>query len=183
MSSQATLIASLTTPDDLARLESLAGEADVLEVRADLLDEVAVARLRDAFPGELLYTLRSRSEGGEGESDRGRRRTRLLAAAEAGYDLVDLEADRDLDAALLAALPESQRLISWHGPALDLEGLRERTRALVSTPARWYKLVPAAAEPADGFAVLALLHGLGRRDLIAFAGGEAAAWTDRKSVV
>lgn len=174
---RATLIASLTTPDDLARVESLAGEADVLEVRADLLGEVAVARLRDAFPGELLYTLRSRSEGGEGESDPGQRRARLLAAAEADYDLVDLEADRDLDTALLAALPESRRLMSWHGPRLDLDGLRERTRAVVSTPARWYKLVPAAAEPADGFAVLALLHGLGRSDLIAFTGGEAAAWT------
>lgn len=177
MSSRATLIASLTAPDDLDRLASLAGAADVLEVRADLLGDVAAARLRDEFPGELLFTLRSRSEGGAGETDPAARRARLLAAAKAGYDLVDLEADRDLDPALLAALPEPRRLISWHGPRLDLGGLRERTRALVSTPARWYKLVPAAAEPADGFAVLALLHGLGRSDLIAFAGGQAATWT------
>lgn len=177
MPSRATLIASLTTPDDLARVESLTGEADVLEVRADLLGEVAIARLRDAFPGELLYTLRSRSEGGEGESDPKLRRARLLAAAEAGYDLIDLEADRDLDATLLAALAESRRLISWHGPTLDLDGLRERTRAVVSTPARWYKLVPAAAEAADGFPVLALLRGSTRSDLIAFASGEMAAWT------
>lgn len=174
---RATLIASLTTPDDLARVESLAGEADVLEVRADLIGDVAIARLRDGFPGRLLFTLRSRSEGGEGETDPAARRARLLAAAEAGYDLVDLEADRDLDATLLAALAESRRLISWHGPALDLDGLRERTRALVSTPARWHKLVPAAAEAADGFPVLALLHSLGRSDLIAFASGEGAAWT------
>lgn len=175
--SRAILIASLTTPDDLARLGSLAGAADVLEVRADRLGDVPVARLRDGFPGELLYTLRSRAEGGDGESDPATRRARLLAAAEAGYDMVDLEADRDLDTTLLAALAEPRRLISWHGPTLDLDGLRERTRALVSAPARWHKLVPAAAEAADGFAVLALLHGLGRRDVIAFASGEAAAWT------
>ncbi|MGH9380470.1 MAG: type I 3-dehydroquinate dehydratase, partial [Thermoanaerobaculia bacterium] len=171
------MIASLTSPDDLARLESLAGYADMLEVRADLLGDLAVDRLRDGFPGGLLFTLRSRAEGGQGETAPALRHERLLAAAEAGYDLVDLEADRDLDPALLSRLPESRRLISWHGPAVELDGLRERFRALVSTPARWYKLVPAAHEPGEEFAVLALLRGLRRRDVIAFAAGEAAAWT------
>ena len=105
----------VATLGDLAQLEMLdqlpRGAASWLEVRADLLGDVDVATLRDRFPGELLYTLRSRAEGGAGENDPALRRSRLERAAE-HYDLVDFEIDRDVDAA--HAVPVSRRLLSWH---------------------------------------------------------------------
>ncbi|HSC20786.1 MAG TPA: type I 3-dehydroquinate dehydratase, partial [Solirubrobacterales bacterium] len=93
---RATLVATLTA----APAEALAelGAAAWLEVRADFAPELAhdPAALRRRFPGKLLlYTLRSRAEGGGFEATAERRRRRILDAAPA-FDLVDLEAERDL---------------------------------------------------------------------------------------
>lgn len=180
-SPRATLIASLTTldGDDLPPLPS---EVDVLEVRADLLGNGEAEspdpdRLRSQFGGRLLYTLRSRDEGGRFGGGAAARAERLVRAAEAGFDLVDLEGDRDLSAELLAAIPPERRVISWHGPAMSFEKLRKVFRRLSGTPARWYKLIPGTRQPGDELAPLKLLEALERDDVIAFATGEMGRWT------
>jgi len=146
-------------------------------VRADLTGDLDPAALRGRFAGGLLYTLRSRAEGGRGESEPAARRERLLAAAAAGWDLIDLEGERDLDPGLLEHLPAERRLISWHGPGETLPELQRRFAAMAATPARLYKLVPTASQPGEALPPLQLLAALGRRDLIAFAGGSQGAWT------
>lgn len=180
-----TLVATLTTPpsaagdpdgdEELRDLE--ARGVGYLEVRADLLgDDLDPTRLRERFAGGLVYTLRSKAEGGRGTNDREKRRDRLVAAAEL-YDLVDLEFDRDLEADLLVEIPPEKRLISWHGPATHLTGLKQRFEQMARTRARFYKMIPYAAQSGDEIPCLALLHDLRRDDLICFAAGDIGSWT------
>ena len=174
----ATLIASLVEPprSDGADVAALAGRADWLEVRADRVGDLDADWLRERFPGRLLYTLRSRAEGGEFEGSRERRRPRLTEST-AGYDLIDFEGDRDLGDDLLDAIPAERRLISWHGAPADLAALRARFEHLARTPAAFYKLVPTALHSGEELAPLALLAELGRSDVVAFAAGSSGAWT------
>lgn len=175
---RATIVATAADRSALepARLVELAGQVDWIEVRADLVGDVDPAPLRAHFPGRWLYTLRSRAEGGAAGGPREARRRRIEAMAPR-YDLVDLEADRDLQPGLLDAVRAEQRIISWHGPAADLAALRGRFDHMSRTPARLYKIVPTAEASGEELAPLVLLHSLGRHDLIAFAGGATGSWT------
>ncbi len=175
MSASATLVATLTEEPSEQLLRRLGGRAAVLEVRADLTGDLAAGALRKEFGGELLYTLRSSAEGGQGPGTAGERAGRLAAAA-AAYDLVDLEG-RDLEPETLELVPARKRLVSWHGAATDVAGLRRRLERLGVAAARFYKLVPSAAHPSEALAPLELLRDEERADLIAFAGGAAGVWT------
>lgn len=171
----ASLIATLTTPLT-AELAAGLGGVEWLEVRADVLGDVDPEPLRGRFPGNLLYTLRSRAEGGAFDGSPERRKRRLLEAA-ARYDRVDLEGARDLTPELLTAIPPARRLISWHGPASDADGLAACFGRLAAAEAALYKLVPWAVRPGEALAPLQLLHDLKRHDVAAFAGGDAGTWT------
>lgn len=160
-----------------AVLAAAAGHAEVLELRADAVGDVAPAELRRDFPGRLLYTLRSRAEGGAFDGGDERRHERLIAAAGADWDVIDLEAERDVVPAVLAAVPPERRLLSWHGPPADLVELEERFERLGATPARLYKMVVFAQHPGEELPPLLLAAAVGRSDLLAFAAGTSAAWT------
>ena len=93
------------------------------------------------FPGKLLYTLRSRAEGGGSEGSPERRRQRLIEAG-GRYDLVDLEAARDLTPDILEgrAAREADDLLARTGRRrrrshrhLRADGRRSR-RALQAGP-------------------------------------------------
>ena len=171
----ASLIATLTTPLTPELAAGLDG-VEWLEVRADVLGDLDPEPLRRLFPGKLLYTLRSRAEGGGFEGSPERRKRRLLEAA-ARYDRVDLEGARDLGPELLTAVTRERRLISWHGPASDADMLEACFGRLAAAEAALYKLVPWAVQPGEALAPLTLLHRLQRPDVIAFAGGDAGTWT------
>jgi 3-dehydroquinate dehydratase/shikimate dehydrogenase len=175
---RAILVASLTeTPSDDGReIAALAGKADWLEVRADLVGDLDPDWLRQRFPGRLMYTLRSRAEWGAFEGSREKRRRRILEMAPR-FDLVDLEADRDLAPEVVAAIPQGKRVVSWHGPAADERGLSARLDHLTATPAALYKMVSRAANAGEELAPLNLLATRKRRDFVAFAGGETGFWT------
>ena len=181
---EATLVASLTS---ISELRSLPAEVRCLEVRADLTGDLDPDWLRDHFRGELLYSLRSRAEGGACEISGAQRRERLLAAARR-WDLIDLEAG-DLEPEVLARIPAARRVLSWHGPAVGLGELRTVWERLAGVEARLVRLVPAAEEPADALAPLRLLREIsreisceisretGRSGVIAYASGPAGWWS------
>ena len=175
---QPTLVASLTTPPvtDGAEIRRLPSEVGFLEVRADLVPDVDPDWLRDRFAGELIYTLRSRAEGGAYDGG-SRKRAERFRAATPRFDLIDLEGDRDLDPELLDDVPAAKRLISWHGPTTRLEALEHRFQKLAETEARYYKLIAEAKQAIDALRPLALLRSLGRSDVIAFAMGDCGIWT------
>jgi 3-dehydroquinate dehydratase/shikimate dehydrogenase len=147
-----------------------------LEVRADLTGDLDPVQLRRHFKGNLIYTLRSNAEGGQSSDVVSRRHDRLLAAANQ-YDLISLEGERDLLPPLLAGIPARQRLISWHGPALDVEALRSKFASFSTVGARHYKLVPTAARPGEELLPLLLLKTLGRSDTISYSTGPTALWS------
>lgn len=171
----ATLVATLTTPPGDG-FEAELVDVAWLEVRADLAGDLAPEPLRACFPGKLLYTLRSRSEGGSWEGSAERRKRRLLDAAER-FDLIDLECIRDLSPDVLKAIPAQKRVISWHGPALDLAGLRAVFEKMSATEAHLYKIVPTASQSGEEIPALLLLDSLKRRDVAAFSVGPIGTWT------
>ena len=167
----------LTAPsaggDEIRRLPV---QIALLELRADRTGDIDPDRLRGWFGGMRLYTLRSVAEGGACDAGPADRHRRLLRAAQ-DFDLVDLEAARDLTPELLARIPPRQRVISWAGPAADGAAVQARAASVTATPARFYRIVPQARTARDGLAALRLLRGTARRDLIAFASGAAGLWS------
>jgi 3-dehydroquinate dehydratase/shikimate dehydrogenase len=172
---RATLVATLTTSPDAGLAAALEG-VSWLEVRGDLVGDLDPAPLRTAFAGKLLYTLRSRAESGAFDGSPERRRRRLLDAVER-YDLIDLEAARDLSPEILKAIPPEKRLLSWHGPATHLDGLKALFERMAAVDAFLYKMIPTAVQAGDEIPALLLLESLERRDVAAFAAGPAGAWT------
>lgn len=175
---KAALIGTLMTPPSPsgAELTALPPAVDWLEVRTDLIGDIDPDWLRNHFKGRLLYSLRSREEGGD-SSDSLTDRHRRLATAAFKYDRVELEADRDLSPALLSEIPSERRLISWHGPARDLPALRERFAQLSAVPASVYKLVTYCEKVSDEFTPLQLLKELARSDTIAYSIGPLGFWS------
>ena len=167
MGERASLIATLAEPPDDGVLAALPRSVDWLELRADLCGEIPAAWLRERFAGRLLYTLRSRGEGGAFEGSLASRRQRLAAAA-ADFDWVDLEADRDLTDSLLEAVPAEKRVLSWHGAGREASQLERQFQTMAQVPAALYKLVPLARESSEEVATLELLVDLGppRRPLL-----------------
>ncbi|MGH3345114.1 MAG: type I 3-dehydroquinate dehydratase, partial [Carbonactinosporaceae bacterium] len=147
-----------------------------IEVRADLLGDIDPAPLRRQFAGDLLYSLRSTAEGGQCADPDDRRHERLRSATR-HYDLVDLEAARDLDGRLLERIGPQQRVLSWHGPATDVAGLCRRFGQMAPTEARLYRLAPAAGTLREALAPLRLLGAIRRDDVAAYARGPVGMWT------
>lgn len=174
---EAALVAVLTSRPSSSGVEitSLPSAAAWLEVRADRVGDLDPDWLRSHFPGLLLYSLRSRAEGGGFEGSAAERRDRLLAAAQR-WDLIELETG-DLLPEILARIPAERRVLSWHGPATGLAELRTRRDHLGAVAARLVRLVPAAGEPADALPPLRLLRETGRSDLTAWASGPAGWWS------
>jgi 3-dehydroquinate dehydratase/shikimate dehydrogenase len=175
--SRASLVATLT--DSLAsdgrELAALADAVEWLEVRADLVGDLDVGWLRDQFKGKFLYSIRSRSSGGHFAGSRQERRQRLLEAAQS-YDLIELEADGDLDDELLNAIPTQRRLISWYGRADDAPALKAQFDRLSSVAARFYKLVPVTESYGGELRALAFLSSLRRSDTIIYTNGLLGFW-------
>ncbi len=158
-----------------SEIASLPPGVSWLEARADLLGDLDPDWLHGVFPGLLLYSLRSRAEGGAVGGSETERRARLLAAARR-WDLIELETG-DLVPEILEQVPAERRVLSWHGPASSPAELRSRLEILAAVPAHLIRLVPAAEEPADALAPLRLLRDAGRSDLTAWASGPAGVWS------
>jgi 3-dehydroquinate dehydratase/shikimate dehydrogenase len=175
---KATLIATLTTPPSPGgqELVALPDSVEWLEVRSDLAGELDPDWLRDRFGGRLLYSLRSRAEGGEFEGSQGERRDCLRRAALA-FDLVELEGERDFSSELLAEVPAEKRLVSWHGAADTLSELKARFERISNVPAALYRLATRPTSVGAEFVPLSLLRSLGREDTIAYSSGPMGFWS------
>lgn len=99
----------------------------------------------------------------------------FLAQASGFFDLVELKFGRDTTPELLNRIPPAMRLISAELPAAQpMEAVFAQMAAL---PARLYKITLPAVQSGDELLPLALLHQLGRKDVIAYATGPIGAWT------
>lgn len=173
MSIPATMIATMHAMP--ARRAGGLEDADWIEWRADLLGDAAPAGLRERG-GKMLYALRSRLEGGQGPTERDVRRARLLAASKR-FAFVELEGKRDLDHAILAAIPPHRRVISWHGQATEAAELGRLLASFRRAEARLYRFVTTSEEVGAALAPIQFLAATGRRDVIAYAESANATWT------
>ena len=152
-------IASLTprvAHDPLVAIGKPPAGVSMVEIRLDLLPGMDVSAAISSSPLPVLATLRSTAEGGRGPDDPSLRRQVLARARNAGAALIDLEADRDLGLLNSLGLEPERVVLSWHDPSstpADLETVAER---LMSTPARWIKVVPTAGSLRDLASVLSL---------------------------
>jgi 3-dehydroquinate dehydratase/shikimate dehydrogenase len=175
------LVASVAPASNADALAAAADAASLppgaaVELRLDAMGEhPAFGALRAAF-GErtLIATVRSAAEGGRFTGSREEERDFLEGALAAGFDLIDVEFRREgADGASSPSLPLSKKISSLHdteGIPADLEGVVSR---MLSSGARFVKLV---ATPNDVSDVLRLLdlqaaHRDGR--FSAFGMGEA----------
>ncbi|HKQ53905.1 MAG TPA: type I 3-dehydroquinate dehydratase, partial [Pyrinomonadaceae bacterium] len=167
------IIATLISPpsEDGHEIASLPPEVEWLEVCPAPTGDLDPDWLRGRFPGRLLYSLQHNLDE---PSDH--RHDRLRRAAHS-FDLVALDAERDLSPELLAQIPAEQRLVSWHGRAASLGDLEAAFERIASVPARFYKLTTLAASCGDELMPLALLGRLGRPDTTAYACGPLGFWT------
>jgi 3-dehydroquinate dehydratase/shikimate dehydrogenase len=174
----ATVVATLTDPSDATarQLRQLPAAVTVLEVRADLVGDLDPASVRRYFSGRLVYTLRSAEAGGRA-SDRTLTRHARLLSATSGYDVVDLEWDRDLVPEVLGKIPAHRRRISYLGGPMGLTELGERFQEITRTPAGLYLLAAEATSFDQAVVPLQLLAQLDRTDVTAYATGPAGGWT------
>jgi 3-dehydroquinate dehydratase/shikimate dehydrogenase len=171
------LVATLDEPPaTAATLHRLPEEVSWLQVRADLVGDVPVAWLRERFSAQLCYTLGNSGQA-DGESAIHGRGERLVAAAAEGYDLVELDAQRDIGAEVLAAIPPDQRMICWRGTAASASDLASRFRRLSKIEARSYRFIVEARRASDGLTPLLFLRSAGRRDVTAYADSEVGLWS------
>ena len=128
------LIATLDEPDSVGdgAIRKLPDEVSWLQVRADRVGDIPSDRLRQEFGGKLLYSLGSGEGDDAADADGLNRSKRLSAANLGGYDLIELDGERDIDADLLAAIPPERRLISWRGAAATASELMSRFRRISS---------------------------------------------------
>jgi 3-dehydroquinate dehydratase/shikimate dehydrogenase len=173
------LVATLDAPpvagDAVFRL--MPKQASWLRVRADLVGDVPSIWLRQTFAGRLLYTLRSPGRANGNDSVVHERWRRLIAAAAEGYDLVELDAERDITSQVLEAISPGKRLICWRGTATSASDLASTFRHISRIDAACYLLVVDAQHPSDGLAPLSFLRSAGRRDVIAYADGDMGLWS------
>ncbi|MEO5928631.1 MAG: type I 3-dehydroquinate dehydratase [Candidatus Kapaibacterium sp.] len=168
----ASLIATLATPsggDEPFR--ALPRSARWMEVRARQAGNPGADWLRGRFNGELIHSAGHDDPSSDDDRHRG------MIAAVAEYDMIDLDADRDLVPELLQHIPPEKRIISWRGAASSLRHLHEIFQRSSSIPAALYRLVADPRSINDVIAPLRLLKSLGRKDVTAYASGRSGAWS------
>lgn len=163
-------------PRSLLEHEALGRAGTRLVVRADLVGDLDPGFLRQHFAGTLVYALRSCDHGGAAELGPQERRMRLVRAVKS-YDMIELEADRDLTADVLDAVPAERRQVSWFGDTSTVQCFQRGLSEIGNVGARLYILTAPAARAEDGIAPLEFLKSAGRGDVTAYAAESPGTWT------
>lgn len=142
--------------DPLATLANPPRGAAIVELRLDLFPGIDVGTVLGASPLPVLATFRSTAEGGQGADDPVARATELRNARDAGAALIDIEWARDRSLIDDFGIAPEQVVLSWHDPTATPEGLAELAEGMLSTSARWVKVIPSAKSVADLVAVIDL---------------------------
>jgi 3-dehydroquinate dehydratase / shikimate dehydrogenase len=175
MHPKVTVVGCLNSLSSLADNEWNSGHAPSwLYIRGDRVGEIDPSWLRSRSSATLVYSL-----GHPGRTDNGAlhdRRARLQRAA-SQYDLVELDADLDIDASIVYAVPAERRILSWRGEVNSSSDLGRIIDRITSTPARYYSVVIEPADTAQSLAPIELLHRIRRTDTFAWASGVAGTWT------
>lgn len=155
-------LAESTVSEALALAQRFEAQADVIEVRLDLLDKPVVAPFIDRLSTPLLFTNRPQWEGGNWQGSEAERIDLLVEAVEHNAAYVDIELMAPAAArerVLAAAAAATTRVIaSWHNfketPADQV--LADIFRQQLHSGADIGKIVTMAHHYTDSLRVLAL---------------------------
>jgi 3-dehydroquinate dehydratase/shikimate dehydrogenase len=180
LTAEKTLLVASVAPASNAEACEAAKEASCLppgaavELRLDSMsEEPEFSALRACFDGRtLIATVRSMAEGGSFRGSEEDEKRLLEGALAAGFDLVDVEFRRD-GGTRFATIPPSKKISSLHDPEGVPADLGTLVSRMLSSGARFVKLVATANDVSDVLRLLDLqaAHRDGR--FSAFGMGEA----------
>ena len=138
--------------------------ADLVEIRADFITDLDLGLLFRTKFRPLIFTLRSREEGGAFDGSERRRLETILKAAQAGADYVDVEYSASWQV-ILQSVPRHRVILSHHDfektPA-DLESLLD---AMSASGAVVLKIATTAVGLGDTLRIARLLDRARERDV------------------
>ncbi|KAA1246572.1 type I 3-dehydroquinate dehydratase [Aquimarina sp. RZ0] len=174
MEKKINIVTTITRQDQLYNLHDLPLSVSLLEIRADLLYNTQGIKNSTAIP--LVYILRSKKEGGKFEGSKTERQLLLIEASYI-YDYIELEGERDLIPELLDIIPAKKRRIAWYGAPKKYTALYQQVLKYLKTPANTYKIVVTATNHKDSTLIIRLLDAINNRQVIGYAVGKTAEWT------
>ncbi|HYK91752.1 MAG TPA: type I 3-dehydroquinate dehydratase, partial [Acidobacteriota bacterium] len=163
-----------TTDAACAALKRAAAWADLVEIRADYIQDLSVGRLLSNKPCPVVFTLRSREEGGGYAGTEIDRLETILEASRSGADYVDVEFSAYWRG-ILDAVSKQRVILSYHnfeGTPRSLEPLLE---SMAASGAGILKIATRAKRLSDNLVIAqALRYAAARQwNLCAVAMGSA----------
>jgi 3-dehydroquinate dehydratase/shikimate dehydrogenase len=159
------------TMEALRRARDAAANADLIELRLDLVDRPSIEGALEGRRRPVIVTCRAQWEGGGFTGSEEERERILTEAVEAGAEFVDIEARAEFVPALLRRRRGRGIVLSLHAFGDVPRDLRERARAMRSTGAEVVKLAIDAKRLSD---TLPLFEMAGGPELRADSQGDAA---------
>jgi 3-dehydroquinate dehydratase/shikimate dehydrogenase len=139
-----------------ARRDEAAGEADLVELRLDTVEDPDVAGALQGRRGPVIVTCRAAWEGGYFKGDEATRLRLLEQAWHAGADFVDIEFASWHEASWTGKTSGQRLVVSSHDFSGMPTDLASRYHAMAATGAAVVKLAVTAAALADCVPLLAL---------------------------
>jgi len=162
-----------STTEGAVRAARLAAQwADIVEVRADFVRDLDVAGLLQNKPCPILFTLRSRLEGGEYEGTEQERLGTLRKAAKCGADWIDVEFSAAWQT-ILSVVERARVVLSYHNFDETPAALLSKVEEMACAGAGVVKVATRANRLSDNLTIAATLdHAASRKiDLCALAMG------------
>ena len=149
-----------TTADARRAMRSLAGRADVVELRLDLMAEYDLPELLRDRPLAVVVTNRPLREGGRFSGSEAERGRCLLEAVDLGAEFVDVEWDAPDLLTALARRRQADTLLfaSSHDLVAMPADLKERRRRLAESGADVVKVVGTARSLLDNLPIFRALE-------------------------
>jgi len=138
--------------------------ADLVEFRADYIRDLSIQSLLDQKPCPVLFTLRTREEGGEYSGPEHVRLDALVEAVRCGADFVDVEFPA-FRKELLARIPTRRVVLSHHNFEGTPRSLESLAREMAASGAAVLKIVTTARTLTDNLTIFQLLEFAKRNDL------------------
>ncbi len=167
-------IRASTTEEAVAALSRASALADLVEIRADYIKDLDIPRLLHEKPCPVIFTLRSREEGGIYDGSERVRLETLMEAAQAGADYVDVEFSAFWQG-ILKSVPRERVILSHHNSDETPPNLEGMIDAMAASGAGILKVATRAKGLSDNLRIAAALkHAAGRKwNLCALAMGNA----------
>jgi 3-dehydroquinate dehydratase / shikimate dehydrogenase len=140
--------------DAMKQIQQASKDADLVELRLDFfdsLDEVQLKRLRSLFSKPMIFTLRSKDQGGVFRGAEKDRLKKIEWLAELKPDYLDIEYNVPIEfiTKLKSQHPNTKLIVSFHDFEKTPGNLEEIWTHLKAIPASFHKVATMAASSVD----------------------------------